>query len=59
MGNTLDESEFEAMGGSVYKWDLRNRNGVKVTNGTYILVAKFIDANGKREIFKRVIGVKM
>ena len=54
----LDESEFEAIGGTTYSWDLHNKNGIRVASGSYVLIAQFTDSSGRTQLFRRMIGVK-
>ena len=58
LGNLIDEAEFSAIGGTIYRWDLCNNSGIRVANGSYVLWGKVTNYNGKTQIFKKIIGVK-
>ncbi len=58
VNNLIDQAEITAHGGTTYSWDLHSFNGNRVTNGTYALVATFLDQSGESVTFKKMIGVK-
>jgi hypothetical protein len=58
LGNVIDFQSFNSDGGYTYSWDLRNKNGQKVSAGMYVAIITVESSNGTIEMFKRVIGVK-
>lgn len=58
LGNVMDKATFKAVGGTTYSWDLHSQNGNSVTNGIYILIARFTNSFGESKIIRRAIGVQ-
>ena len=58
IGNLIDKADFYAYGGTTYSWDLHSFKGNRVSTGSYLLVAQYLDEQGKERVFKRIIGVK-
>jgi flagellar hook assembly protein FlgD len=44
--------------GSPIAWDLRNKNGRKVANGSYLVIAEATGASGKIYQYSAKIGIK-
>jgi hypothetical protein len=58
LGNVIDFQSFSSDGGYTYSWDLKNRDGLKVSAGMYVAIISVENDRGVKEMFKRVIGVK-
>lgn len=57
LGYLVNEAEFDAAGETTYSWNLRNKQGVMVKNGSYFLIARFINKNGRVKTFRRIIRI--
>ncbi len=58
VGNVVYETEFSLENNGMAQWDLRNRSGNKVANGTYLAMLWLIYNDGTIENLKTSIGVK-
>ncbi len=58
MGTVLDEIECFMNESTLYKWDLKNRDGFSVGSGTYVIVLHTVDRFGKALTFRKFFGVK-
>jgi hypothetical protein len=43
---------------NICSWDLKNTNGKKIYNGTYVAVLKILDKTGREKMYKTTFGVK-
>jgi flagellar hook assembly protein FlgD len=43
---------------SMFKWDLKNKNGTRVASGSYIVILESVNSNGKHIRKKIQVGVK-
>lgn len=58
MGNKIDSGTFQNSGRTIYKWNLRNENGEKVSSANYLAIVKIEKPDGSKIIKKIFIGVK-
>ncbi len=58
VGNVIYDTEFSLENNGMAQWDLRNRSGNKVANGTYLAMLWLIYEDGTIENLKTSIGVK-
>lgn len=58
MGEVLDKIDCFMNESTLYSWNLKNKNGIYVGSGTYLLILQGIDKFGKQTIFKRSFGVQ-
>lgn len=56
LGSLIEEQDF--VNQQSYNWDMKNRYGKKIGNGSYLLITKLTDVNGNVEVIKQMIGVK-
>ncbi len=59
LGNILDEQEHVVTDTRVFSWDLRNKNGIRVGSGSYLIMLQGKSHSKKPlPLFKTLIGVK-
>lgn len=58
VGNIIDSKELSLTGESTLKWDLTNRAGLRVTEGTYLIQVGVSTNGGDYKVLQSLIGVK-
>lgn len=60
LGNLIDEQQLptETDGNRLFRWDICNKLGVRVTSGSYKVLAQIEYSEGTRKTVSTVIGVK-
>ncbi len=56
MGNTVYKTAFSHCDKTLKSWNLTNRHGKRVEDGTYLAVVRFVHTDGTIELLKCVLG---
>lgn len=57
LGNVVDDASFNASERTTYTWDLKNKSGINVAIGSYLLIAQHVDREGITNQYRKVIGI--
>ena len=58
VGTLLDRQNVNVRSDKSYYWDLTNRSSVKVGSGSYLVMVRGTNIDGKMEGYKALVGVK-